>query len=67
MMNQDPSSKIFELLNNPNEAKRQINDFAGSIQGDPKARVEQLISSGQMSQGQYNMFSKLASMFMKFL
>lgn len=69
MMNQqpEPSAQILELLNNPNEAKRQINDFAKGIQGDPKAQVEQLISSGRMSQGQYNMLSKFASLFMKFM
>ena len=69
MMNNqpDPYGQILELLNNPNEARRQINEFAKGVQGDPKAQVEQLISSGQMSQGQYNMLSKFASLFMKFM
>lgn len=68
MNSQDYSTaKIMELLNNPNEAKRQINDFAGTIQGDPKQQVEQLLASGRMSQGQYNMLSKFANLFMKFM
>lgn len=68
MNSQDYSTaKIMDLLNNPNDAKRQINDFASTIQGDPKQQVEQLLASGQMSQGQYNMLSKFANMFMKFL
>lgn len=68
MNSQDYSTaKIMDLLNNPNDAKRQINDFASTIQGDPKQQVEQLLASGRMSQGQYNMLSKFANMFMKFL
>ena len=61
------TTKMMELLNNPNEAKRQINDFASTIQGDPKQQVEQLLASGRMSQGQYNMLSKFANLFMKFM
>ena len=68
MNSQDYSTaKIMDLLNNPNDAKRQINDFASTIQGDPKQQVEQLLASGRMSQGQYNMLSKFANMFMRFL
>lgn len=63
----DPSGQMMELLSNPNEAKRQIDEFAKGIQGDPKAQVEQLISSGRMSQGQYNMLSKFANLLMKFM
>ena len=66
-MNGPDTSQIMELLNNPNEAKRQINDFASTIQGDPKQQVEQLLASGRMSQGQYNMLSKFANLFMKFM
>ena len=61
------SNKVMELLSNPGEAKKQLNDFAGTVQGNPKAQVEELIQSGKMSQSQYNLLSKFASMFMKFL
>lgn len=60
----DISSKVMELLNNPSDTKRQIDEFSRSIEGNPKAQVEQLISSGKMSQGQYNMLSKFANMLM---
>lgn len=45
----DISSKVMELLNNPSDTKRQIDEFSRSIEGNPKAQVEQLISSGKMS------------------
>lgn len=61
----DISSKVMELLNNPSDTKRQIDEFSKSIEGNPKAQVEQLISSGKMSQGQYNMLSKFANMLMR--
>lgn len=61
----DISSKVMELLNNPSDTKRQIDEFSRSIEGNPKAQVEQLISSGKMSQGQYNMLSKFANMLMR--
>lgn len=61
----DISSKVMELLNNPSDTKRQIDEFSRSIEGNPKAQVEQLISSGKMSQGQYNMLSKFANVLMR--
>lgn len=61
----DMSSKRMELLNNPSDTKRQIDEFSRSIEGSPKAQVEQLISSGKMSQDQYNMLSKFANMLMR--
>ena len=54
------------LFSNPTDTKRQIEEFAQTIQGSPKAQVEQLISNGQMSQGQYNFFSKVANLLLKF-
>lgn len=68
-MNGDISPQVMELLNNPNEAKRQINQFAqDNLQGiNPEEQVKQLVNSGKMTQGQYNMLSKFAGMFMKFM
>lgn len=33
---------------------RQFNEFRQSFQGDPKAKVQELLTSGQMSQSQFN-------------
>lgn len=65
----DINAQVMELLNNPSEARRQINDFAqNNLQGlDPEQQVKNLVNSGQMSQSQYNMLSKMAGMFMKFM
>lgn len=61
----DMSSTVMELLNNPSDTKRQIDEFSKTIQGNPKAQVEQLISSGKMSQGQYNMLSNFANLIVR--
>ena len=57
--------EFMSLLNNPNDTRDQINNFAKTVQGDPKARVEELINSGKMSQAQYNMCSRVAGILMK--
>ena len=68
-MNDDMSARVMDLLNNPSEAKRQVNEFAqNNLQGvNPEQRVRELVNSGRMTQGQYNMLSKFASMLMKFM
>ena len=66
-MNNEFSMKVMELLSNPSEAKKQINEFANQIEGSPKAQVEKMLASGQVSQGDYNMVSGFARLFMKFL
>ena len=67
MSNENFNANVMELLSNPAEAKRQVGEFAKTVEGSPKQKVEDLIASGQMSQGQYNMLSKFASMLMKFM
>lgn len=37
-----------------NDMIRQFQQFRASFQGDPKAQVQQLLNSGQMTQAQYN-------------
>lgn len=40
---------------------QKFNQFRSTFQGDPKAQVENLIASGQMSQEQFNHLSNLAA------
>lgn len=40
---------------------QKFNHFRSTFQGDPKAQVEDLLASGQMSQEQFNHFSNLAA------
>ena len=45
----------------------QFNQFRTGISGDPKAQVQQLLNSGQMSQEQFNQLSAMAQQFMPFV
>ena len=46
--------------NNPFELLTRFNQFKSNFQGDPKARVQELLDSGQMTQEQFNQFSQMA-------
>lgn len=39
----------------------QFNQFKQNFNGDPKAQVQQLLDSGQMSQAQFNKLSQMAT------
>lgn len=41
----------------------QFNQFKQTFRGDPKAQVQQLLDSGQMSQQQFNQLSQMATQF----
>ena len=45
----------------------QFQQFKQSFQGDPKAKVQELLNSGQMTQDQFNQLSQQAKMFQGFL
>lgn len=38
-----------------------FNQFKSSLQGDPKAMVQQLLNSGKMTQDQFNQLQSMAS------
>ena len=46
---------------------RQFNEFRQSFQGDPKAKVQELLTSGQMSQSQFNVLQGMARAFQQML
>jgi hypothetical protein len=46
---------------------RQFNEFRQSFQGDPKAKVQELLTSGQMSQSQFNELQGMARAFQQML
>jgi hypothetical protein len=39
----------------------EFNKFKSSFNGDPKAEVQKLLNSGQMTQDQYNRLSQMAN------
>ena len=45
----------------------QFQQFKQNFSGDPKAQVQQLLNSGQMSQEQFNKLSQLATQFQNML
>lgn len=59
------SSDLFSQYGNNggNDIFSKFNEFRSNFQGDPKAKVQELLNSGQMSQEQYNMLSAMARQF----
>lgn len=45
----------------------QIKEFGKTIQGDPKQMVEQLLTTGKMSQQEFNRYSQMAQNILPFL
>ena len=50
-----------------NDFINRIMDFNKNFTGDPKQEVEKLLSSGQMSQQQFNQLSQIANQILPFL
>lgn len=54
-------------MGNVMQMMQQFNQFRSSFQGDPKAEVEKLLQSGQMSQQQLNQLQGMAQQFMQMM
>ena len=55
-------------MNNPVQMMQQFAQFKQQMQGrDPRAMVEQLLASGQMTQQQFDQLKKQAQMLQGFL
>ena len=67
-MNNQPIN-MMDILADPQGFENQVNQFAAdNLQGvNPEQKVRELVNSGQMSQEQYNRFSKIAMTMMKFM
>lgn len=50
-------------LGNFQNMMQQFQQFKASFRGDPKAEVQRLMSTGQMTQQQYDQLSQAAQMF----
>jgi TATA-box binding protein (TBP) (component of TFIID and TFIIIB) len=48
---------------NQNNFIDELNKFAGTVQGDPKQQVQNLLNSGQMSQQTYARYQQVAQAF----
>ena len=65
------ANPLFRELNQQNNGManmmRQIESFRRSFTGDPKAEVERLMRSGQMSQEQFNQLAQQTNQIMQAL
>lgn len=57
--NQAPNNGFGNAMN----MMQQFNQFRSNFQGDPRQAVMNLLSSGQMSQEQFNQLSQMARTF----
>ena len=46
---------------------QQFKEFRQTFQGDPKAKVQELLNSGQMTQAQYNELQGMARAFQQMM
>lgn len=44
---------------------QQVDQLAATFRGDPRATVQQLLNSGQMTQAQFNQLSQMANQIMR--
>lgn len=62
------SNPLFQQFGNQNGGGNDLfskfNEFRSNFKGDPKAKVQELLNTGQMSQEQFNMLSTMAQKFM---
>lgn len=56
----NPFGNMMNLMN-------QFNQFKNNFQGDPRAQVQQLLNSGQMSQQQLNQLQNMARQLQQYL
>lgn len=54
---------MFNPFANIQQTMQQFNEFRQNFQGDPKAQVQQMLNSGQMSQEQLNGIIPIAQRF----
>lgn len=68
MLNQNQMPKQTMAMNNPLAMLGEFNKFRQQMQGeDPKAMVEQLLQSGQMSPEQFEQLKQQAQLMQSFL
>lgn len=66
------ANPLFNTLNRNNnnpfaQIINQVNEMQKTFKGNPKAEVERLMQSGQMTQEQFNQFAQVANQVMQFM
>ena len=57
------ANPLFDILGNQNPFQKLMHDareFKKTFTGNPRAEVEKLLNSGQMSQNQFNEYMQIA-------
>lgn len=57
-LNNGASSQFGQMM-------QQLQQFRQSFRGDPRAEVQRLLNTGQMSQAQFNQLSQMANEIMR--
>lgn len=60
-------NKMPGPFGNAQNLMNQFQQFASQFQGDPQAKVQELLNSGQMTQEQFNQFSNMVQPFQQML
>ena len=57
----------FGMQNNISQMVNDFNNFKNSFIGDPRAEVEKMMRSGQLSQEQFNQYAQMANELSKYI
>lgn len=60
-------NNLYKQLNPMANMIEQFNQFKKNFKGDPKAQVQQMLNSGQITQEQFNKASQMANQMMRFM
>ena len=60
-------NNLYKQLNPMANMMEQFEKFRQTFQGDPKAQVQQMLNSGQITQEQFNKASQMANQMMRFM
>ena len=60
-------NNLYQKLNPMANMMQEFQKFKQNFQGDPKAQVQQMLNSGQITQEQFNKASQMANQMMRFM
>jgi major membrane immunogen (membrane-anchored lipoprotein) len=55
------------MQNNISQIVNDFNNFKNNFKGDPRAEVEKMMRSGQLSQEQFNQYAQMANELSKYI
>jgi major membrane immunogen (membrane-anchored lipoprotein) len=55
------------MQSNISQIVNDFNNFKNNFKGDPKAEVEKMMRSGQLSQEQFNQYAQMANELSKYI